>query len=118
MNKKILYILLVIIIVLVGLIIFMQRKNQNYNGDFLGCLRDKGVTIYGTSACPACIQLRENLLAIGNNVDLVYINCDENSQKCAMEMKSNEVPEIQINGVVFPNNSIEALSQETGCKIN
>lgn len=118
MNKKILYILLIIIIVLIGLIIFSQSKNQAANSSFLECLKDSGVVIYGTSACPACTQLKNDLLAIGGNVDLIYINCDENSQRCAEEMKGNYVPEIQIKGTPFPNNSVEALSQETGCKIN
>ncbi len=118
MNKKILYILLTIIIALIGLIIFMQEKDKSSNDDFFNCLKSNGVVIYGTSTCPACIQLKKNLLAIGSDIDLVYVNCDENPQRCATEMKANYVPEIQINNVIFPNNSIEALSQETGCKIN
>ena len=118
MNKKILYILLIIIIVLIGLIIFSQSKNQAANSSFLECLKDSGVVIYGTGACPTCTQLKNDLLAIGEDIDLVYVDCDENSQRCAEETKENNVPEIQIKGNVFPNNSIEALSQETGCKIN
>ncbi|MDK2948981.1 MAG: Thioredoxin [Patescibacteria group bacterium] len=118
MNKKILYILLVIIIALVGLIIFTQGKDKSTNDNFFSCLKNNGVVIYGTSTCPVCKQLRENLLTVGNNIDLVYVNCDENPQRCATEMKDNYVPEIQINKVVFPERSIKALSQETGCKIN
>ncbi len=118
MNQKILYILLIIIIALIGLIIFTQGKNQNTNDGFFSCLKNNGVVIYGTNTCPACTQLKNNLLAIGSDIDLVYVNCDENPQRCAIEMKANYVPEIQINNVIFPNNSIEALSQQTGCKID
>lgn len=118
MNQKILYILLIIIIALIGLIIFTQGKDQDANNDFFSCLKNNGVVIYGTNTCPACTQLKNNLLAIGNNIDLIYVNCDENPQRCATEMKANYVPEIQVNGNIFPNSSIEALSQETGCKID
>lgn len=118
MNKKIIYILLIIIIGLIGLIIFTQGKNQPIDNDFFECLKNKGLVIYGTTTCPACTQLKNDLLAIGSNIDLIYVNCDENPQRCATEMKENYVPEIQIKGALFPNKSIEALSQETGCKIN
>jgi glutaredoxin len=118
MNQKILYILLIIIIALIGLIIFTQGKDKSTNDDFFNCLKSNGLVIYGTSTCPACTQLRNNLQDFGNNIDLIYVNCDENPQRCATEMKASYVPEIQINGVVFPNKSIEALSQQTGCKID
>lgn len=118
MNKKILYISLIIIIALIGIIVFTQGKDQNANNDFFSCLKNNGVVIYGTSTCPACTKLRNDLLAIGNNIDLIYVNCDDNPQRCATEMKANYVPEIQVNGNIFPNSSIEALSQETGCKID
>ena len=86
--------------------------------EFVRCLANAGVVVYGSKTCPACFALVETLG--GYDVAApVYVECAENPQRCEAEMRTNYVPEIQIKGAAFDGpRTLEGLSEATGCKLN
>jgi len=76
---------------------------------------DKKVTVYTTTVCPYCIQVKQYLKSKG--VSFEEVNVGENRQK-AMEMvqKSgqNAVPQIEINGQMVVGFNKSKLDQLLG----
>ena len=84
---------------------------------FNDCLADEGLVIYGSETCPHCQNLVKTLGGY-DAASSVYIECMEDQQRCAEEMKGQGVPEIQINGEKFDGGrSIEILAEATGCPV-
>lgn len=85
--------------------------------DFIQCLADAGMVVYGSRTCPACTQFAESFGGY-DKIAPFYVECTVDSERCAEEMQTNYVPEIQINGVVYEGGrSHEVLAQVTGCKL-
>ncbi len=78
-------------------------------------MTDKKVTVYTTTVCPYCIQVKQYLKSKG--VSFEEVNVGENRQK-AMEMvqKSgqNAVPQIEINGQMVVGFNKSKLDQLLG----
>ncbi len=88
---------------------------------FIGCLADAGVRIYGSSTCPACTNLLSYYSDFGS-LDAIYFDCssaDEKiREKCYENMQTEYVPEIQINGVLFEGTGTpEVLAEITNCQL-
>lgn len=82
---------------------------------FVGCLRDANVIIYGSDACPVCIDLVEDL---GGRrlIDGLYVDCIEDFDRCLNEMQGEMVPEVRVAGKSYEGvASIEELEDLTGC---
>ncbi len=94
----------------------VENKAENEdNFNLVKCLYDAGLRIYGSRTCPYCTQLVENFGGY-EAINLIYIECMDNRDKCINEMKSNYVPEIQINGEIYDGGrSLEELAKETNC---
>lgn len=120
-------ILFLIVIFFMSAFLFSNNRNDNHNNgnddnnytfeEFNKCLADFGMVIYGSEWCPACNALVQTL---GGNdkVKSVYVDCTKEGERCQEELKTNFIPEIQINGVVYDGSrSLSALSDLTGCKI-
>jgi len=110
MNKNIL-IAIVILIVILGTVYFVNVKPEK---PFIQCLADAGVVIYGSRTCPACAQLVESFGGY-DKIALIYVECNEEREKCSSEMQTNYVPEIQIQGELYsgprsPDNIADAVS--------
>lgn len=92
------------------------------NDNFIQCLADAGVVIYGSSTCPACAQLEEEYSGY-KTIKPIYLDCsgrgtEEETQRCMNEMKTRYVPEIQIKGELFEGwGSPETLAEEVGCQL-
>ena len=89
---------------------------------FIECLAEAGVVIYGSQTCPACFQLEQEYggkAVIGP----IYLDCsglgsEEETKRCMEEMQTRYVPEIQIKGEFFEGwGSPEALAEVTGCTL-
>ena len=92
-------------------------KNPESLKTFNACLADSGMVIYGTDSCPYCRQLVE-LLGGYELVDLFYVDCVKEQNRCLDEMHGIGVPEIQINGEMFMGKrTLESFSQLTGCPL-
>ncbi len=104
---------------------FKEDNNQSKDGvnsSFIKCLADAGVVIYGSSTCPACAQLEREYGGY-EKISPIYLDCsglgtNEETERCGNEMKTNLVPEVQINGELFDGwGSPENLAKETGCEL-
>jgi len=90
--------------------------------EFVQCLADAGVIIYGSKTCPACFQLEQSFGGY-EIVKPIYIDCSgltspSERDRCAQEMQTNYIPEIQIKGKLFESGrSLEILAQATGCQL-
>lgn len=90
-----------------------EKRERTRN--FIECLEDEEFIIYGFKGLPDC----DNLLSQFGDydfVDLIYIECSENEEKCINEMKEYYVPEIQIKGEVYQGETdTSSIEGETGC---
>ena len=83
--------------------------------DFIQCLKEKGVVIYGSEWCPHCKNLAESLGGY-DVVDPIYVECTVEKERCSNEMIGRGVPEIQIDGVMYGGSrDPEKIAEETGC---
>lgn len=120
MNKNILIIVSILVFILVAVYaasLIGSIDPLESNGNFIQCLADRGLVIYGSRTCPACAQLVESL---GGHeaVNPVYVECAEERERCNQNMQTNYVPEIQINGQVYAGSRApEALGEAVGCPI-
>ncbi len=88
-------------------------KEEN---DFISCLENKGVVIYGYAWCPACKQLVEHLGGY-DIVEPIYVECTQEEDRCREEMIGMDVPEIQIQGEIYKGSrNIEKIAEKTSCK--
>lgn len=92
---------------------FFEIRKEPLNRDYITCLQEAGVVIYGSDTCPACAGLVESLGGI-DVVKPIYVECHKEMERCMEEMKSNYVPEIQINGELFEGDR-SLLGQEVNC---
>lgn len=131
--KKILLAVIVLMLVLTTAFILKRNSFQfadNINvtptttkspSQFIECLAQKGVAIYGSSTCPACKNLLSYFKDFGS-LDSIYFDCSSSNakirQKCSENMQTEYVPETQINGVLIKERvTPEILSEKTGCKL-
>jgi hypothetical protein len=146
MNKYTPFIIFAIIIITGFLVVRADHQNQNLDlpvlsdnevdnqipnnlvekppitTEFIQCLNDAGVVIYGSQTCPACARL------VGEYggyeiIKPIYLDCSglgspAETTRCKKEMKTMYVPEIQINGELFNGwGTPEAIAEVTGCQI-
>ncbi len=124
--KKNIFKIIITIVIVIGIILiasfYFYSKEDNsidnsYTGDFFECLASEGVIIYGSMYCPACSEL-VNSLGGYEKIAPVYLECEDNMDRCMQELKSGYVPEIQINGELYlGQKTIEGLAGETGCNL-
>jgi len=116
MNKFWLLLSVVFLAVLAfgAFFIFGRKTTENYDY-FARCLSEKGATMYGASWCGHCQNQKK---IFGDSFKYVnYVECPENQQLCN-EKGIMGYPTWIINGEKYTGEqSIEKLSQLTGCKI-
>jgi hypothetical protein len=122
--KKVFLILLVVGISVSVFFFIKQEEKRKLEKqrieEFISCLKEAGVVIYGSSVCPACAQLEKEY---GGKEVLkpIYLDCsgrgpEQETKECNEKLQTGFVPEIQINGALFDAwGSPQALAQETGC---
>ncbi len=87
------------------------------NESFVECLASKGVIIYGSKTCPACVSLLREYDGL-DNLNLIYVDCADERDRCSSEKITNYVPEVQIKGKLFDGRGTpENIAQEVGCKL-
>ncbi|GEM_PF-3235121 len=92
-----------------------EENDEEENGDLIGCLERKGVVIYGTSYCPACIDLVDSFGG-EDVISPLYVNCDNYPSKCQEEMRTGYVPEVQIEGELYEDRvEPQSLAEDVGC---
>ena len=113
--KKAVFLAFVVLIVLVLFIYLLPSMNDRE--DFVQCLVDSGVVVYVSDTCPACTSLA-NEFGGYDAVEGLFVNCNEKSEICEVQMQTNTVPEVQYEGDVLEGMvSVEDFSKLTGCEI-
>lgn len=135
------YLILFILIVILIILSFIYINNQSINDDqtsadqlsfqeknneetqtlvtkeYINCLKDSGLIIYGSKTCPACKELIDSLGGY-ENVEPIYIECTEDPEKCNQAMKTTFVPELQINESLYEGSrNLDSISDITNCKL-
>ncbi len=99
-----------------------ELSNEKVSEEFVNCLQEKGVVIYGSSTCSACAKLEEEYGGY-SVMEKIYLDCsglgsEEDFMECREKMQTGYVPEVQIKGELFDGwGSPENLSKETGCPL-
>lgn len=92
-----------------------EKIGETTIDDFVQCLKEKGLVIYGEEWCSYCTQLAESLGGY-ETVDLIYVECTEERERCNEEMLGRGVPEIQIKGEMYEGSrDPRKLAEETNC---
>ena len=116
-KKKILIILIVFL--LIGFFVLNRRQGKqdlNQMEEFIQCLVEENVVIYGSQYCPACTALVDQFK--GYDIKLIYVECTKEQERCAKEMQTNFVPEIQINEQNYSGlKNIENIGQAVNCQL-
>ena len=87
------------------------------SAEFIQCLADAGMIIYGSSSCGACASLAEQFGGY-DAMSPIYVECRDFQERCDTEKQVNYVPEVQINGLVFQDRkTLENFAIETGCEL-
>ena len=97
---------------------YLLGRAENSKEDLIQCLADKGVVIYGTQTCPACNYLVD-LFGGHEKISPIYVDCNQERERCSQEMQTEFVPEIQIKEELYRGpRTLKALAEETGCQPN
>lgn len=99
-----------------------QSSQQGYSSedldkisDFVSCLKDKGVKIYGASWCGWTQKLVVETFGGLAMVSSIYVECTEQTELCTQEQISG-YPTIKINGQTYSGDrSLKDLAEKTGC---
>ena len=119
MNKKILALIIIVTAIVLFFIVrfFILKEKIVVTDNFIKCLADSGMVIYGSKTCPACASLIDNLGGYDKAAP-IYVECTIDLEKCNSEMKTNYVPEIQIKGEVYQGSrDIKSFVEISGCQI-
>ena len=122
MNKNKIKKILVLIFVAGSIATVFILRYQKWSpgvtalSEFAKCLRDKGVTMYGASWCPHCLNEKK---AFGDSFRFVpYVECRDNPQLC-IEKKIQGYPTwIFSDGTRKEGEQgLEKLAQTSGCPL-
>ena len=120
MKKTILITVAVLLVIFALFYIIDSRpaKDEQKNGNnFVECLVDAGMVVYGSKTCPACMNLVEKFGGYDEMGDL-FVSCGDDGDRCEKEMQTNYVPVIQINGELFEDGrELEDFAKATGCEL-
>lgn len=84
---------------------------------FINCLVEKGMVVYASKTCPACVSFAD-LFGGYDKVDSLFVICNQEPERCGLEMKDRFVPEIQIKGELYNGpRDLNSLAEETGCSL-
>lgn len=120
-RNKTLIVATIVIIIIVLFFTFKNKEIENEKektiNDFVQCLAQAGIVIYGSKTCPACTSL-VNSFGGYEIIKPIYVECSEEGDRCREEMQTNFVPEIQIKGRIYsaPRDP-ESLGAAVGCEI-
>ncbi len=99
-----------------GYIIVGEEVDEDEAKDFINCLDEGGVTIYGAEWCGFCNQLAESFGGY-DLVDPIWVECTEEEERCEEEKEEGGVPETQINGEIIMGAVPEQIAEEAGCEL-
>lgn len=98
-----------------------EIRNEDVKVDtmdiFVRCLIDKGMVVYTSRTCPACSSFAQQFGG-DEKVEGLFVECNREWERCAEEMKTGFVPEIQISGKLYEGSkSLKSLAMATSCEL-
>ena len=112
--------IILIVVTLLTLLFFIWKTKENKEEEtknLIQCLVEADVLVYGSRYCLSCSELIEKLGGY-DKIDPIYIECEENRDKCLGELKTGYVPEIQIKGEIYTGEeTLNDIAKEVGCLI-
>ncbi len=121
-NKNILVIAIIFALAFIFLYLINagfenESNNKKITKEFIECLDDAGVVIYGSKYCPACNDLIDDFGGY-DMISPIYVECEEDMERCKNEMKGEFVPEIQVKNKLYKDiENIQGLSEKTECSL-
>ncbi len=117
--KKTSLIVVILILVIAGFVYsFIVKEEVTEVSVLVNCLAENNVVIYSSVTCSASIEL-VNSFGGYEAIKPIYVECSNQEERCVSEMKTNFVPEIQIDGEVYNGpRGPEILAGITGCEID
>ncbi len=92
-----------------------NEKSDEEMKEFISCLEEAGLVIYGSATCPACAQLADSFGGY-EKIDSIYTEYAEEKERHEKEKKTRYVPEIQIKGELYEGRmDLDSLGEITGC---
>ncbi|MGM0482768.1 MAG: glutaredoxin domain-containing protein [Patescibacteria group bacterium] len=86
--------------------------------ELVSCLNNADVVIYGSKTCPYCNQLVKSLGGT-DNVEPIYVECSDETERCRDELIGRGVPEIQIEGEMYQGSrDPEDIGSAVNCEID
>lgn len=123
MNKSTIISIGIIVVVVIGAMIFLQKEANKPNplNTFAACLGEKGATFYGAFWCPHCGKQKKNF---GTSAKLLpYVECSTPDSKGVTPVcidagiKSYPTWEFADKTRLTGVQSIKTLSEKTSCPI-
>lgn len=98
------------------------RKQLQNRKDFLGCLRNNSVKIYGAlqvnnTQVKKATAMQIQLLGGANYLNNIYVDCSNNIKACAQQGVQT-LPSVQYNGKVYPGvKQYQWFQKNVGCEL-
>lgn len=122
MNKKNVLITIGLVVLVVGFIVFMwylaQPKPVSPEVEALSlCLKEKGVTMYGTYWCSHCQNQKKMFGSAFKNVP--YVECTEKEKECVSAGIEGYPTWIFADRTKLPGEQdLEILAEKAGCEFS
>ena len=93
----------------------VEKKIENKMRNFVECLKEEDLIIYGFEGSSPSDDLMDQF-GDYDFLDLIYVECSDEGERCLKEMKNFYVPEVQIKGEIYQGEEkIESLGNATKC---
>ncbi|MFY9644507.1 MAG: hypothetical protein WAK29_04965 [Terriglobales bacterium] len=111
------------VVVVIGLVYFLDHHSQHKHDAFARCLTDRGVKMYGAWWCPHCVEQKEKFAASFEYAP--YVECGIKGQTSGQSEACKEAHVQHYPTWQFPPTgerverifSLEELSDRTGCPL-
>lgn len=116
LRKYFIVIVIGLIIIFSSLTVYSYSKKPGQQNDFVSCLNEKQVVVYGNDFCSYTLH---QLGAFGKSKDnLNYVKCYDNKEICD-EKNIRITPTWEINGQFYEEvQSLDRIAELSGCRIN
>lgn len=115
-RRYFIFIIIALIVIFSSLTVYSYSKKPGQQDDFVSCLNEKNVVVYGNDFCSYTLH---QLGAFGKSKDnLNYIKCSENEELC--DKKNIRItPTWEINGRFYEEvQGLDKIAGLSGCNLN
>lgn len=107
---------------LTGLEDFAKSSKANYKKQvteqdklYAQCLKEKGITMYGTAWCPHCKEQKREFGELFSSVN--YVDCDKSPNVCREKKITGYPTWLLPDGKEIDTGSIKEVAEDSGCSL-